>query len=122
MVRAKTRIRSAGAKARGFTYVAMLFAVATADAVAATGSVVWAQEAQLERERELLRIGEEFRRAIGLYYERSPGSVRPYMAQRKAAPRGLDVRQQGTRHLQCDRSGPLSNTPPRDVPRAELRQ
>ena len=63
---------------RGFTYLAMLFAVAIAGAVVATGSVVWSQETQRDRERELLRIGAEFRRAIGLYYERSPGSVKRY--------------------------------------------
>ena len=69
---------SSGRRARGYTYLAMLFAIATAGAVAATGSVMWQQEAQRERERELLRIGDEFRNAIGLYYQRSPGSVPIY--------------------------------------------
>lgn len=48
----------------------MLFAVAISGAMLAAGSVVWHQEAQRARERELLNIGEEFRRAVGAFYER----------------------------------------------------
>lgn len=62
----------------GFTYLVMLFAVAISGAMLAAGSVIWQNEAQRNRERELLKIGEEFRRAIGLYYERTPGAVKRY--------------------------------------------
>lgn len=41
--------------------------------LAAVGQL-WQQAAQRERERELLFIGEQFRRAIGAYYEASPGT------------------------------------------------
>jgi len=65
-------------KAGGFTYLIMLFAVAVSGVLLAMGSVVWSQQAQRERERELLLIGKEFRRAIGLYYERTPGAIKRY--------------------------------------------
>ncbi|MDP3512497.1 MAG: type II secretion system protein [Sulfuritalea sp.] len=64
----------------GFTYLGLLFAVALAGIVLATTGVVWSTERQREKERELLAIGEEFRRAIGSYYERSPGTVKRYPA------------------------------------------
>ena len=56
----------------------MLFSVAISGALLAAGSVVWSQQARREREHELLLIGNEFRRAIGLYYERTPGAVKRY--------------------------------------------
>jgi hypothetical protein len=56
----------------------MLIAVAVSGALLAAGSVVWSQQAQRDRERELLLIGKEFRQAIGLYYERTPGAVKRY--------------------------------------------
>jgi hypothetical protein len=43
-----------------------------------TYAVVWSQEAQRQREQELLTIGTEFRRAIASYYEQSPGTVKRY--------------------------------------------
>lgn len=63
---------------QGFTYIAVLVVVAVSGALLAAGSVVWSQQAQRERERELILIGNEFRRAIGLYYERSPGPAKHY--------------------------------------------
>jgi type II secretory pathway pseudopilin PulG len=81
---------------RGYTYLAMLFAVATVGAVVASGSVVWQHEAQRQRETELLRIGNEFRQAIGLYYHRSPGSVKRY-------PGSLDELLRDDRHLSLQR-------------------
>lgn len=74
----------------------MLFAVAAAGALLAAGSVVWHQESQRARERELLLIGKEFRRAIGLYYERSPGSVKRY-------PEKLEELLRDDRHLSVQR-------------------
>jgi hypothetical protein len=41
-------------------------------ALAGTG-VVWHAESRRLKERELLFAGEQYRRAIGLYYEHSPG-------------------------------------------------
>ena len=51
---------------RGFTYLALLVAVALLGIGLAAGSELWSQTRQREREQELLYIGAQFRRAIGL--------------------------------------------------------
>jgi len=62
----------------GFTYIAMLMAVAIIGiGLAATGQV-WSAANQRERERELLFIGHEFRNAIQQYYEQTPGGVKRF--------------------------------------------
>jgi len=67
-----------GSGQRGFTYLTMLAAVAVAGVgLAATGEL-WSQSAQREKERELLFAGDAYRRAIGQYYENSPGAARAY--------------------------------------------
>lgn len=84
--------------ARGFTYVAALFAVAILMGGFAVLGEVWQTSAQREKEAELLFVGHQYRRAIGLYYASTPGSVKRY-------PRALedllkDPRQPATqRHL-----------------------
>jgi type II secretory pathway pseudopilin PulG len=67
---------------RGFTYIGLLIAVALLSIGLAAVGQVWSTAMKRERERELLFIGAEFRRAIGHYYEASPG-VKQY-------PRSLD--------------------------------
>jgi type II secretory pathway pseudopilin PulG len=63
---------------RGFTYLTALFVVAIlAGGLALTGTV-WEQAAAREREAELLFIGHQYRRAIGLYYDSTPGAVKRY--------------------------------------------
>ena len=62
----------------GFTYLGLLFFVALIGiALAATG-VVWHTESKRQRERQLLFVGHQFRRAIGNYYERSPGGANSF--------------------------------------------
>jgi type II secretory pathway pseudopilin PulG len=63
---------------RGFTYLAVLFLVAIMGAVLAATATVWHTLAQRDKERELLYIGHEFRAAIGLYYERTPGVAKQF--------------------------------------------
>jgi type II secretory pathway pseudopilin PulG len=64
--------------AGGFTYVAMLISVAVIGAgLAATGEV-WSHVQQREREAELLFVGNQFRQAIGYYYESTPGGGKRY--------------------------------------------
>jgi type II secretory pathway pseudopilin PulG len=63
---------------KGLTYLALLFAVAMAGIALAGAGTLWAFERQREREAELLFIGNQFRQAIRLYYERSPGRVKRY--------------------------------------------
>lgn len=67
-------------KQSGFTYLGLLFAVALAGIILAATGALWSTERQREKERELLAVGEEFRRAIGSYYERSPGTAKRYPA------------------------------------------
>lgn len=63
---------------RGFTYVWMLFVVALAGIVLAAAGQLWQTEAQREKEVELMFVGEQFRQAIGSYYENSPGMPKRY--------------------------------------------
>lgn len=58
---------------RGFTYIGLLLSIAMLGAALATAGLVWHTQVRREQERELLFVGEQFRRAIGMYYERSPG-------------------------------------------------
>ncbi len=58
---------------RGFTYIGLLIAIALMGIALAGTGVVWHSESRRLKERELLFVGEQYRRAIGSYYERSPG-------------------------------------------------
>jgi type II secretory pathway pseudopilin PulG len=62
----------------GFTYLTALFVVAILAGGLALAGTWWEQIAQREREAELLFIGHQYRRAIGLYYDSTPGSVKRY--------------------------------------------
>jgi type II secretory pathway pseudopilin PulG len=65
-------------RSSGFSYIGLLiFVVLMGIALAGTG-VVWQTEMRREKERELLFVGDQFRRAIGLYYERTPGGVKKF--------------------------------------------
>jgi type II secretory pathway pseudopilin PulG len=61
---------------RGFTLVAALAALFLLALVTQKLMTVVSQQAQREREAELLRMGAAYVAAIGAYYERSPGSVK----------------------------------------------
>lgn len=63
---------------RGFTYIGVLLLVALMGAVLAGTATVWRTMSQRDKERELLFVGHEFRKAIGLYYERTPGGAKQY--------------------------------------------
>lgn len=60
----------------GFTYIGLLILIALMGIALAGTGVIWHTETRREKERELLFVGDQFRRAIGLYYERSPGAKR----------------------------------------------
>jgi hypothetical protein len=62
----------------GLTYLTVLFFVAASGAMLAATSTIWSHERQRQKEAELIWIGNQFRQAIGLYYQRSPGVVKRY--------------------------------------------
>jgi type II secretory pathway pseudopilin PulG len=71
------------ARASGFTYAGILIAVALVGVSLAVTGEVWQTTVQRERERELLFVGDEFRRAITQYYESTPGTGKQF-------PKSLD--------------------------------
>jgi type II secretory pathway pseudopilin PulG len=62
----------------GYTYVALLLAVALMGLVLSAAAAVWSQSREREREQELLFAGGQFRQAIGLYYQGTPGPAKRY--------------------------------------------
>jgi hypothetical protein len=70
------RRRDAGQ--RGFTYVAMLFALVLFGVGLAALGESWSAVSQRARENELIEIGTTYVKAIGSYYERSPGGQKQY--------------------------------------------
>lgn len=62
----------------GFTYLGVLLLVAFMGALLGSTGEVWRTVRQREAERELRFIGEEFRRAIGRYYQSTPGPVKQF--------------------------------------------
>lgn len=69
-----------GARVRqcGFTYLAALFVVAFMGIGLAAIGVVWHTAQQREKERELLFVGNQFRKAIEAYYQQTPGVGKRY--------------------------------------------
>ena len=67
----------------GITYLVVLMLIAVTGGVLAATGVIWKTAQQREKERELLFIGDQFRKAIMLYYERTPGPNKQY-------PKSLD--------------------------------
>jgi type II secretory pathway pseudopilin PulG len=65
----------------GFTYIGLLILVAISGIGLAGVGVVWHQDTQREREKDLLFIGEAYRQAIGSYYENTPGVIKQYPQQ-----------------------------------------
>lgn len=62
----------------GITYLAVLVLVAVMGAVLAATGIIWKTTQQREKERELLFVGDQFRTAILLYYEKSAGRGKQY--------------------------------------------
>jgi type II secretory pathway pseudopilin PulG len=95
---------------RGYTYAAVLLAVAAIGVGLAAAGEVWRHVAQREKEQELLFIGNQFRRAIASYYERTPGPAKRYPA--KLEDLLQDPRFPGTqRHLRKIYADPISGKP-----------
>jgi type II secretory pathway pseudopilin PulG len=62
----------------GFTYIGVLLLVALMGMLLASFGTVASAARQRDREQELLFIGGQFRRAIALYYQATPGPVKRY--------------------------------------------
>jgi type II secretory pathway pseudopilin PulG len=62
----------------GFTYIGVLLLVALMGMVLASFGTVASVARQREREQELLFVGNQFRHAIAMYYQATPGPVKRY--------------------------------------------
>ena len=103
--RAPTWLRQAG-----FTYLTVMFIVAILLGGLAILGETWETSARREKEVELLFIGNQYRRAIGLYYLSTPGVVKAYPRQIEDLLK--DPRQPGTvRHLRKLYPDPITGKP-----------
>jgi type II secretory pathway pseudopilin PulG len=66
------------ARSVGFTYLAVLLLVAVLGLGLAAASTLIGTAIQREQELELLFIGNQYRQAIGSYYETSPGGAKQF--------------------------------------------
>jgi type II secretory pathway pseudopilin PulG len=62
----------------GFTFIGLMFAIAIAGIALAGTGVLWQMESRREKEKELLFVGEEYRKAISSYFGKSPGGDKQY--------------------------------------------
>ena len=62
----------------GFSYIGLMIFIAISGIALAGVGIVWSQDQQREREKELLFVGEQFRQAIGSYYENTPSNIKQY--------------------------------------------
>lgn len=84
-----------GRHQRGFTYLLVLFFVASVAAGLAAVGELWTTSRQQEREVELLFAGNAIRQAIAAYYAATPGPLKQYPATLDSLlkdPRFLDTR------------------------------
>ncbi len=65
-------------KSQGFILLGVLALVMISGFSLAQAGIRWRDAVQHERERELLKIGEVYRKAIGSYYNQTPGVVKQY--------------------------------------------
>jgi type II secretory pathway pseudopilin PulG len=105
-------VKRAGALLRqaGFTYLTVMFIVAILLGGLAIVGETWETSARREKEVELLFIGNQYRRAIGLYYLATPGPNKMYPRQIEDLLK--DPRQPGTvRHLRKLFPDPITGKP-----------
>ena len=72
------RIMATGKRQGGFTYIGLLLLIGVMGVFLAGTGILYRTQAQREKEKELLFVGDQFRRAIKLYYEKSPAGARRY--------------------------------------------
>ena len=94
----------------GFTYLTVMFIIAILLGGLAIVGETWETSARREKEVELLFIGNQYRRAIGLYYLATPGPNKMYPRQIEDLLK--DPRQPGTmRHLRKLFPDPMTGKP-----------
>lgn len=76
MNKCQTRLSCQG----GFTYFGLLAMILIMGIVLASAGEVWHLSMKREKEQELLFVGNQFRQAIGSYYEHSPPQSQRYPA------------------------------------------
>ncbi len=92
----------------GFTYVAMLFALAIFGIGLAAIGESWSVASHRDKEAELIVVGNAYVRAIGSYYRLSPGTPKTYPSSLNDLVE--DKRFVGTvRHLRRVYRDPISN-------------
>ena len=69
---------SAGRREKGFTLAGALILIAVAGAGMAAYAEMASHAAQRENEQELLFVGNQFRQAIGAFYEGTPGAAKQF--------------------------------------------
>jgi len=62
----------------GFTFIGLLIIISISGIVLAAVGIVWQQDAQRNKEQELLFAGNAYREAINSYFESSPGGLKQY--------------------------------------------
>jgi len=80
---------------RGFTYIGLMIFIALMGITLAGTGLMWHAESRRLKEYDLLFAGEQYRRAIGMYYERGPGE--------KKFPRSIDDLLQDRRYPNVQR-------------------
>ena len=81
MVTARGRpVGRARRRARGFTYLWVLLAIAIIGVGLVAASEVWVTTARRQKAEELEWIGAQFTQALGSYYSASPGPAKAYPA------------------------------------------
>lgn len=64
----------------GFTYLGLLLVIAIAGIGLSATGMTWHNKIRSEKEKELLFVGGQFRKAINSYYESAPSGVNVYPA------------------------------------------
>lgn len=63
---------------RGYTYLGLLMAISLIGMSLAGAGTMWSLERKRDNEKELLRVGNKIREAIGNYYNKTPGVIKQY--------------------------------------------
>jgi type II secretory pathway pseudopilin PulG len=62
----------------GFTYLGLLFIIVLMGINLALAGTLYSFAQQREKEQQLLFVGNQFKQAISLYYQRTPGTIKRY--------------------------------------------